>query len=128
PPMRGRRVAILSEGGGVITVAAEALVDRGLVLAPLSDATQAKIHAIIPNASAISNPVDSGGGTDPRAEYCGTISRAILEDPAIDALLIVGFFGGYTMRYGPSVAAAENKVCTDLADMMRELGKPVIVQ
>ena len=128
PPMRGRRVAVLSEGGGVITVAAEALVDRGLVLAPLSIATQARIHAIIPNASAISNPVDSGGGTDPRAEYCGTISRAILEDPAIDALLIVGFFGGYTMRYGPSVAAAENQVCTDLGAMMREFGKPVIVQ
>ena len=128
PPMRGRRVAVLSEGGGVITVAAEALVDRGLVLAPLSPETQARIHAIIPNASAIANPVDSGGGTDPRAEYCGTIARAILEDPAIDALLIVGFFGGYTMRYGPTVAAAENKVCRDLGAMMYELGKPIVVQ
>lgn len=128
PPMRGRRVAVLSEGGGVITVAAEALVDRGLVLAPLADETQARIHAIIPNASAISNPVDSGGGTDPRAEYCGTVSKAILEDPDIDALLIVGFFGGYTMRYGPSVAAAENQVCVDLGELMRKHQKPVIVQ
>lgn len=128
PPMRGRRVAVLSEGGGVITVAAEALVDRGLTLAPLTQETQAKIHAIIPNASAISNPVDSGGGTDPRVEYCGSISEAILEDPNIDALLIVGFFGGYTMRYGPGVAAAENKVCTDLADLMRKHQKPVVVQ
>jgi acetyltransferase len=119
---------VLSEGGGVITVAAEALVDRGLTLPALTEETQAKIHAIVPNASAISNPVDSGGGTDPRAEYCGTISRAILDDPNIDALLIVGFFGGYTMRYGSSVAAAENKVCVDLGEIMRKHQKPVIVQ
>jgi acyl-CoA synthetase (NDP forming) len=128
PPMRGPRVAVLSEGGGVITVAAEALVDRRLTLPALTPETQAKIHAIIPNASAISNPVDSGGGTDPRVEYCGSISQAILEDPNVDALLIVGFFGGYTMRYGPGVAAAENKVCTDLADLMHKHGKPVVVQ
>ena len=35
PPMPTRRVAILSEGGGVITVAAEALAERGMVLAKL---------------------------------------------------------------------------------------------
>ena len=128
PPMAGKRVAVLSEGGGVITVAAEALVDRGLTLPALDAATQARIHAIIPNASAISNPVDSGGGTDPRVEYCGSIAQAILDDPNIDALLIVGFFGGYTMRYGPGVAEAENKVCLDLADLMRKHQKPVIVQ
>ena len=128
PPMKGRRVAVLSEGGGVITVAAEALVDLGMSLAPLSAQTQAKIHAIVPNASAISNPVDSGGGTDPRVEYCGSISRAILEDPSIDALLIVGFFGGYTLRYGSSVAEAENAVCMQLAEMMKAFQKPIVVQ
>ena len=128
PPLRGRRVAVLSEGGGVITAAAEALTDRGLVLAPLSAETQARVHAIVPNASAISNPVDSGGGTDPRAEYCGSISRAILEDPNIDALLIVGFFGGYGLRYGPAEQAIENGVCTQLAALMHEHGKPIVVQ
>ena len=68
-----------------------ALVERGLTLPALAVVTQSEIHAIIPNASAISNPVDSGGGTDPRVEYCGSISQAILEDPNVDALLIVGF-------------------------------------
>ena len=68
PPMRGRRVAVLSEGGGPITVAADALVEQGLELAQLSAETQAKIHEVVPNATQISNPVDAGGGTDPRAE------------------------------------------------------------
>ena len=87
PPMRGRRVAVLSEGGGPITVAADALVEQGLELAQLTPATQARIHEVVPNATAISNPVDAGGGTDPRAEYYGLCGRAILEDPNVDALL-----------------------------------------
>jgi acyl-CoA synthetase (NDP forming) len=128
PPMRGRRVAVLSEGGGPITVAADAIAESGLVLAQLTPETQARIHAIVPNATAISNPVDAGGGTDPRAEYYGSISRIILEDPNIDGLLLVGFFGGYMHRYGDSVAATEQRVCVELGEMMRELGKPIMVQ
>jgi len=128
PPMHSRRVALLSEGGGVITIAAEALAERGMVLATLSEETQQRIHAIVPNASQISNPVDAGGGTDPRAEYYGQCGRAILEDPNVDALMLTGFFGGYALRYGNGVAEAENAVCRELAQMMREYGKPVVVQ
>jgi acetyltransferase len=128
PPMRGRRVAVISEGGGVITVAAEALAARGLELAQLTPETQAKIHAIVPAASAISNPVDHGGGTDPRAEYYGLVAKAVLEDPNIDALMFVGFFGGYALRYGESVAATENAVCVELGEMMRKYRKPIMVQ
>lgn len=128
PPLPTRRVAILSEGGGPITMAAEALAERGMVLAQLTPETQRKLKAIVPNASALSNPVDAGGGTDPRAEYYGLCGRAILEDPNIDALLIVGYFGGYTTRYGDSIAESENRCCVEVADMMKRYGKPIVVQ
>ncbi len=131
PPMRGRRVAVLSEGGGPISIAAETLAQCGLELATLTGETQAKIHAIVPNATAIANPVDAGGGTDPRVEYYGSISKLILEDPNIDALLLVGFFGGYVTsptRYGADVADTEAAIGVELAADMRRLGKPVIVQ
>jgi len=128
PEMRGRRVAVISEGGGVITVASEALAERGLELAQLSETTQAKIHAIVPGASLISNPVDHGGGTDPLPDYYGSIGQAVLEDDNIDALLLVGFFGGYGVRYGAAAAAAENAVSRKLGDLMRKHGKPVVVQ
>jgi acetyltransferase len=128
PPMPTRRVAILSEGGGVITVAAEALAERGMVLAKLTEATQKKLKAIVPAASALSNPVDAGGGTDPRAEYYGLCGRAILEDPNVDALLCVGFFGGYARRYGDTVVDTENRVCVEFGEMMREYRKAIVVQ
>lgn len=128
PPLPTRRVAVLSEGGGPITMAVEALAERGMVLAQLTPETQSKLKAIVPNATAISNPVDAGGGTDPRAEYYGLCARAILEDPNVDALLFVGYFGGYTTRYGESVAETENSVCLEVAEMMKALGKAVVVQ
>jgi len=128
PPMRGRRVAVLSEGGGPLTVAADALVEQGFELAQLTPETQARIHAVVPNATAISNPIDAGGGTDPRAEYYSPICRAILEDPNIDALLIVGLLGGYADRFGDQAAPAENAVCAEIGEMMKQYGKPVVVQ
>lgn len=128
PPMRGRRVAVLSEGGGPITVAADALVEAGLELAPLTEATQALIHSVVPNATAISNPVDAGGGTDPRADYYRPITQAILADPNVDALLIVGIWGGYAERFSAAASADEEPVSRLLGDLMREHGKPVIVQ
>jgi len=128
PPLPTRRVAILSEGGGPITIAAEALAERGMVLAQLTQDTQQKLKGIVPNASALSNPVDAGGGTDPRAEYYGLCGRAILEDPNVDALLMVGYFGGYTTRYGESIAETENRYCVEVADMMKQYGKPIVVQ
>ena len=128
PPMPTRRVAILSEGGGPITMAAEALAEKGMVLAKLTDETVAKLKKIVPNASALSNPVDAGGGTDPRAEYYGLCGRAILEDPNVDALLMVGYFGGYTQRYGESVAETENRYCVEVAGMMKQHRKAIVVQ
>jgi len=128
PPMRGRRVAVLSEGGGPITVAADALVEAGLELAPLSEATQALIHSVVPAATAISNPVDAGGGTDPRADYYRPIVRAILEDPNVDALLVVGIWGGYAERFSASASADEEPVSRLMGELMRVHGKPVIVQ
>lgn len=127
-PMRGKRVAILSEGGGPITVASEACVDQGLELVRLTDATQAKINAIVPNATAIANPVDAGGGTDPRPEYYESISEAILQDPNIDGLLLVGLFGGYGIRWGESAGIVEERVCVKLAEMMQTYQKPIMVQ
>jgi hypothetical protein len=34
-------------------------------------------------------------------------SQEILADPAVDALLIVGYFGGYEVRYGASIIDSE---------------------
>src|ERR1700676_1647891 len=123
-----RRVAVLSEGGGPISQAADALAERGLELPRLSTATAARLKAITPSASQLSNPVDAGGGTDPHPRYMPPCSREILADPAIDALLIVGYFGGYQVRFGAGIAEIENAAARELVALAGESGKVVMVQ
>jgi acetyltransferase len=123
-----RRVAVLSEGGGPISQAADALVEGGLELPRLSTATEARLKAITPSASQLSNPVDAGGGTDPHPRYMPPCSREILADPAIDALLIVGYFGGYQVRFGAGIAEIENAAARELVALAGESGKVVMVQ
>ena len=123
-----RRVAVLSEGGGPISQAADALAERGLELPRLSTATEARLKAITPSASQLSNPVDAGGGTDPHPRYMPPCSREILADPAIDALLIVGYFGGYQIRFGAGIAEIENAAARELVALAGESGKVVMVQ
>lgn len=134
PPMRSRRVAIVSEGGGVLTIASERLAERGLVVQPFSEDTRRRIAEILPNSTTISNPVDVGSGTLPSARNYGLCAQAILEDPDVDALLFVGYFGGYARRYAKARAAIEGEalyerqICETLGPVMRRLGKPIIVQ
>lgn len=123
-----RRVAILSEGGGPISQAVDALAERGLDLPVLSAETEARLKKITPNATQLNNPVDAGGGTDPHPRYMPACGEAILADPAVDALLIVGYFGGYQVRYGTPLAEAENEAALKLAAFAKQAGKPVIVQ
>lgn len=123
-----RRVAVLSEGGGPISQAADALAERGLELPRLSTATEARLKAITPSASQLSNPVDAGGGTDPHPRYMPPCSREILADPAIDVLLIVGYFGGYQVRFGAGIADIENAAARELVALAGESGKVVMVQ
>ena len=124
-----RRVAVLSEGGGVISQAADALAERGLALPRLLPETEATLKTIAPNASQLFNPVDYGGATDPHPRYIPPCSRTILADPNVDALLSVGYFGGYQVRYGADTAREdENKAARELAAMAAEFGKPIVVQ
>ncbi len=128
PAMRSRNVAVISEGGGPITIASEALTDLGLKLAPLSPRTQAQIHEAIPDSNVISNPVDIAVLTNPSVRNYGLCAQAILQDSGIDALLFVGWFGAYGRRGSPAVAEEELEVARMLCRMMRETGKPIIVQ
>jgi len=123
-----RRVAILSEGGGPISQAADALAERGLDLPRLATETEARLKTITPAATQLSNPVDAGGATDPHPRYFPLCSKEILGDPVVDALLIVGYFGGYQVRYGASIAETENTAAREVVALAKQAGKPVIVQ
>ncbi|MEZ5582220.1 MAG: acetate--CoA ligase family protein [Candidatus Competibacteraceae bacterium] len=128
PPMHANRVAILADGGGHATIAADALTERGMVLPVLNAETRTKLAAKLQPAAALANPVDVAGGTDSNPEVFADCARAILQDENVDALLIVGLFGGYKLRFSETLELLENQTAARLGNLISEFGKPVLLQ
>ena len=63
-PIKKNSVAILADGGGHATIAADLLTDLGVRLPELSQKTQQNLKKILPAAASVPNPVDVAGGTD----------------------------------------------------------------
>jgi len=88
PLPRGRRVGVLSTGGGGAVMAADAMMRQGLELPALSPVTIEKLSSIFPWRWSHGNPVDNGG--DP-FDYASL--WAMMDDENIDAAVIIGAAG-----------------------------------
>ncbi|PBB51805.1 MULTISPECIES: acetate--CoA ligase [Mesorhizobium] len=127
PPLRSRRIAILADGGGHATIAADALSERGLVLSSLSDETRRRLAAVLPPAASVINPIDVAGGTDADPSVFAACADILLQDSAVDGLLISGLYGGYAVRFSPDLLAQELGATDMISAMPHRFGKPVIV-
>jgi acetyltransferase len=86
-PFSGKRLAILTNGGGIGVLAVDRLIDLGGTLATLAPATMQRLDATMPPIWSKANPVDIAGDADgPR--YAAALD-ALLADPASDALLVM---------------------------------------
>jgi acetyltransferase len=83
----GRRLAIVTNGGGLGVLAVDELVDRGGELALLGDSTLARLDAVLPANWSRGNPVDIVG--DAPAERFTAAVEVVLEDPACDGVLVL---------------------------------------
>lgn len=127
PLPAGRRIAILADGGGHATIAADELDALGLPLAELSATTQAALKALLPKGAAVSNPIDVAGGTDSEPMNFALCVELLLADPGVDQLLLVGLFGGYALRFDASLAEAELQTASAMAELAKASGKPLLV-
>lgn len=126
-PMASRRVAVLADGGGHATIAADALTEYGLALAPLSEATRQALAAILPSSAAVANPVDVAGGTDSNPAVFADCVRILLADPSVAGLLITGLFGGYGVRFSETLTEIEMETSERIVTLRKTFGKPVLV-
>ncbi len=88
PLPRGRRVALLSMGGGLGVISTDALRSHGLEMARFSPRTMEKLDAVLSNRWSRGNPVDPAG--DPVSYPC---IWPLLEDENVDAVMVVGGIG-----------------------------------
>ncbi|MEJ2202688.1 MAG: bifunctional acetate--CoA ligase family protein/GNAT family N-acetyltransferase [Gemmatimonadota bacterium] len=84
---RGDRLAIVTNGGGLGVLAADALAEREGRLAELSDRTVEALAEVLPTTWSGGNPVDIIGDA-PGARY-EAVLRVILDDPGVDAVLVI---------------------------------------
>jgi acetyltransferase len=83
----GPRLAIITNGGGPAVLATDALVRRGGELAEFSAESVRRLDQTLPGAPGHSNPLDLGG--DARPERYLAALDVVLEDPGVDALLLM---------------------------------------
>jgi acetyltransferase len=127
PPIKNNQVAILADGGGHATIAADDLTDLGVQIPELEEKTKAKLRAILPAGASVRNPIDVAGGTDDNPAIFADCARIILSDPNVGGLLVVGLFGGYGIRFAQSLAMMEEDAAHQMGKMVNSRRKAIVV-
>jgi acetyl coenzyme A synthetase (ADP forming)-like protein len=87
PLPQGKRLVIVTNGGGPGILAADASAQCGLILPELSPETTNKLKPLIKRDISIGNPLDLTGSVTPE-EFEGSL-KIMVEDDNVDAVLVV---------------------------------------
>ncbi len=87
PPPEGKRLVIVTNGGGPGILAADASEQQGLTLPELSYETAGKLGQLVKRDIMVGNPLDLTGSVTPE-EFEGSL-RVLVEDDSVDAVLAV---------------------------------------
>ena len=112
----GNRLAVLTNGGGVGVLAADAVVDAGARLAELSASTLAGLDAVLPRTWSHGNPVDMVGDA-PGSRYAQALS-VLAADRGLDALLVL---------HCPTAVASATEAAQAVVDVLHREPKPALL-
>jgi acetyltransferase len=109
----GKRLAILTNGGGIGVLAVDRLAELGGIPAAMTPAIREKLDAVLPPTWSGSNPVDIIGDADP-ARYAAAL-EVLLADPGNDAILV--------MNVQTAIAPAD-EIAAVVTDIVRKYRAP----
>ena len=117
PLPKGRRVAVLTNAGGLGILCADACDAAGLVLPELADETRQALAAVLPSEASVANPVDLLGSAT-GATYAQVLPH-LLRDPGIDAVIVL---------FVPPVVAGADEVAAAICEALdrESRDKPVL--
>jgi len=127
PLPKGNRVAILSEGGGDNSIAADNAEKYGMDVPVLSTETQEKMKPFLLEGMPASNPIDYGGTAEENPHMITECVKVCMEDDQVDGIFLTGFFGGFKDIIAPHVAELEEKASKDMVDLVQKYTKPLFV-
>jgi acetyltransferase len=120
PP--GKRLAILTNGGGIGVLAVDRLAELGGIPAEIAPAVRDKLDAVLPPTWSGSNPVDIIGDAD-SARYAAAL-EVLLADPGNDAVLVMNV--QTAIARADDIAAAVTGVVQKYRGQHLESAKPVL--
>jgi acyl-CoA synthetase (NDP forming) len=121
---RGRRVAVVSDGGGMSVIASGVLATEELEVPELSAAARAAVLEQRPEAAGTANPVDLTGVLS-EFEVLGRVTRTLLDSGEVDTTVLAASLGFYT-DVDPE-RTDEVEAAHHLAAQAAAAGKPVVV-
>ena len=124
---RGKRVAVIADGGGQATIASDRLSEAGLTLAELSEETRQKLRDVLFPQATTHNPVDVAGSTDANPSLLATCMEIVAADDNVDSLFLVGMFGGYSLRFAESLLGDEMRGAEAIVDLSKATDKPLVI-
>jgi acyl-CoA synthetase (NDP forming) len=127
PLPKGNRVAVVSEGGGDNSVAADNAEHFGLEVPVLPQATQDRIRPFLLAGMPASNPIDYGGTAEENPDMINKVVEALMEEETVDSVYVTGFFGGFKEIIAPHIGELEEKTSRELVRLMRQYGKPIAI-
>ena len=127
PHIKNQSIAILADGGGHATIAADKLTDLSVHIPPLGEKTRKKLKALLPAGASTRNPIDIAGGADENPAVFADCAEILLHDPQVGGLLVVGLFGGYNIRFAKSLEFVEEDAAHRMGKLVKDTGKPIVV-
>jgi acetyl coenzyme A synthetase (ADP forming)-like protein len=117
PLPAGRRVAILTNAGGLGILCSDACEAAGLELTEFSDETTSRLAELLPGEASLANPIDMLGSAT-AASYEATLP-VVLDDPAVDSVIVL---------FVPPATAGAEDVAAGLARTLEAVStdKPVL--
>ncbi len=112
---RGSRLAIVTNAGGPGVIASDSLIEAGGQLAKLSPQTIDILNQSLPPAWSRANPVDVLG--DAKSKTVAKAVRAVLQDEAVDAVLLI---------VTPQAMTNPPGIAKELISLTSEIKKPVL--
>lgn len=123
---RGKRIAILTDGGGHGVMATDNAERFGFEAPVLSESTQGKLRAILKPHCPIKNPVDLAGTPEGDMWVFDRCTEVLLNDPDVDGLVIVGLYGGYA-DLSEEFRILETEVARSIVERVKLSDKPVVM-
>jgi acyl-CoA synthetase (NDP forming) len=126
PRPRGRRVGVITTGGGNGVIASDAMVAAGVEMPVLPGATAEQIAAAVPQSASTENPVDLIGATLSDAGKLVTVTELLLDSGAVDAVAITGSPFSMWFDADESLAGLERDSVAGFRDVVDRTGRPVV--